>query len=100
MLVDVLLLLMITSTKVVVYVVPYVIIMWQSMQDLIFGNDHSFSTNQCGQVTTISEQAVILTLLYYFPLVMLIILVVTKLIMKSEVIRLVVSAVVLLYAKI
>ena len=69
------------------------------MQDLIFGNDHSFSINQCGQVTTISEQAVILTLLYYFPLVVLIVLVVTKLIMKSEVIykiRLVILAVILI----
>ena len=53
------------------------------MQDLTVENYHSFETNQCGQVTTISEQTIILTPLYYFPLVILLILVITKL---SEVI--------------
>ena len=54
------------------------------MQDIVLENNHSFDINQCGQVTGISEQAIILTPLYYFPLVILIALVVTKLAMKTN----------------
>ena len=76
MLVDILLLLMIPSTKVIVqqsiYLGPN-----NSFPclDLKFGSSVSFDVNQCGQVTAIDGQAAVLTSLYYFPLVMFLVLI-------------------------
>ena len=61
----------------------------------MFENDNSFHVNQCGQVTTVSKQAVLLTPLYYFPLAVLLVLIIAKVTLKSNVmhkIRLVINS--------
>ena len=60
----------------------------------MFKNDNSFHANQCGQVTTVSKQAVLLTPLYYFPLAVFLVLIIAKVTLKSDVmhkIRLVIN---------
>ena len=51
----------------------------------MFENDNSFHVNQCGQVVTVSEQAVLLTPLYYFPLAVFLVLIIAKVTLKSNV---------------
>ena len=57
------------------------------MQEFMFENDNSFHVNQCGQVTTISKQALLLTPFYYFPLAVFFVLIIAKVVLKSNVVH-------------
>ena len=50
----------------------------------MFNGDHSLSTDQYGQVDTISEHAAMLIPFYFFPLIILLVIITRKIVLKVK----------------